>query len=57
MGLREVLPDGLEMEGFLEMEVIFDVMTGENIAREREAGSKTFCVLLTFTAGIELPLS
>lgn len=57
MGLREVLPDGLEMEGFLEMEVIFDVMTGEKTAREREAGSKTVCVLLTFTAGIELPVS
>lgn len=41
MGLGEVKPDGLEMEGFLEKEVILEVMTGNKTTREREAERKT----------------
>lgn len=54
--LEEVKPDGLELQGFLEMEVIFEVMTGKKTAREREAERQMLCVL-TFTIEIELPLS
>lgn len=48
MELEEVKPDGLEVEGFLTMEVIFEVMKAKKTAKEREAERKMLCVL-TFT--------
>lgn len=50
MDLEEVKSDGLESEGFLKMEVIFEVRKGDKTVREREAERKMLCVLLlTFT--------
>lgn len=48
MGLEEVKPDGLELEGFLEMEIIFEVMTGEKPqGRENLRGKcSVFLILL-----------